>query len=79
MLPIVTTPPSRGSTLRATMLWNAWIIAEAATIGSVPRCGCAPCVPLPVMVISMFATAAMTGPSRHSNVPAGLSGQLCIP
>ncbi len=61
------------------MVCSAVTMWLAITIGSVPKCGCAPCVPLPVMVISMFATAAMTGPLRQAKVPAGICGQLCMP
>ena len=76
---MVTTPPSIGSIVRATMVCNAETICAAITIGSMPKCGCAPCVPLPVMVISMFATAAMMGPFLQAKVPAGICGQLCMP
>ena len=79
MLPMVTTPLSTGSTLRATMLCSACTMAAATTIGSVPACGIAPWAPRPVMSISMFATAAMTGPTRQWNSPSGMLGQLWSP
>ncbi len=54
-------------------------MAALTTMGSMPVCGCAPWAPRPVTVISMLATAAITGPSRHWNTPAGTAGQLCRP
>ena len=76
---MVTTPASTGSTLRATMDCSAETICAAITIGSLPLCGMAPCAPLPVTVMVMLATAAMTGPTFQANCPAGRLGQLWMP
>jgi len=46
-----TTADSIGSTLRETIVWSAVTIWAATGIGSTPRCGRPPCVPLPRSVM----------------------------
>ena len=55
------------------------MICADTTIGSMPWCGDAPWLPSPVTTISKKPTAAIAGPTRHRNVPAFASGQLCSP
>ena len=57
------------------MVCSAVTMWLATTMGSIPKCGCAPWVPLPVMVISMFATAAMTGEANADEMRAGNDGK----
>jgi hypothetical protein len=79
MWPMVMTPASTGSRFRATTDCRAVTIWAAITTGSLPWCGMAPCAPVPAMVASRFATAAMIGPSRQMKTPSGAPGQLCMP
>ena len=79
MLPIETTPPSIGSIERETIVCSAPMICAETMIGSIPWCGNAPWLPLPVTTMSKNPTAAIIAPVRHRNVPVFAPGQLCSP
>ena len=55
------------------------MIAAAQTIGSMHRCGIAPCPPLPWTVMTKFDFALISPPDWITTCPAGTSGRLCIP
>jgi len=71
------TAASTGLTFRLTMVCTADTICEAARMGSIVWCGCAPCPPLPVTSIEKRSMAAIIGPLLKPTVPAGSDGQLC--
>lgn len=75
--PTVTTAARVGSMLRATIDCKASTILAAATIGSQPNCGIAPCVPLPVTVIVTESDDAIMQPWRSAKWPTGKPGALC--
>ena len=74
-----TTALSMGSTSRATRLWKAWIISEAAMIGSRPWFGIAAWQPRPLTMTWKRSAAAIAGPLHMAKLPTGSQGQLCIP
>ncbi len=74
-----TTACSPGSRLRETMVCSASTICEAITIGSMPICGRAACVPRPRISITKLSSLAMMPPARVAKLPAGMPGMLCAP
>ena len=69
---------SSGATLRETIVCAAVMMCAATTTGSTVRCGCAPCPPLPQIVISTRSADDIIGPEFSPIWPAGNGGQLCI-
>jgi hypothetical protein len=75
----VTTAGSIGFTVRLGIVCSACTSALAATTGSIPSCGIAPCAPRPVTTISKMSKDAIIGPGITPNFPTGMPGQLCMP
>ena len=68
MKPTLTTAESSGSTLRLAIVCNASTICAPITNGSMPRCGCAACVPRPLMRMSQRSEAASSGPGSRRDL-----------
>ena len=73
------TPGSSGRLLRETIVWKPCTSWQATGTGSMPRCGMAPCEPLPRMTILNSLLEAKTGPDLTANCPAFRPGQLWAP
>ncbi len=73
---MLTTAVSIGLTLRLTIDCAAVMMWPATSTGSIAACGCAPCPPLPSIVISKRSAAAIAGPGVMPIRPGGRPGQL---
>mmetsp|Transcript_24845 Transcript_24845/g.27743 ORF Transcript_24845/g.27743 Transcript_24845/m.27743 type:complete len:133 (-) Transcript_24845:768-1166(-) len=65
------TPDSKGESVRDTMDCNVTTSVEAATIGSMVRCGMAACPPLPCNTMVKSSAAAIKAPGLEAMVPVG--------
>mmetsp|Transcript_29207 Transcript_29207/g.33170 ORF Transcript_29207/g.33170 Transcript_29207/m.33170 type:complete len:134 (-) Transcript_29207:327-728(-) len=73
------TPDSKGESVLETMDCNDTTSVEAATIGSMVRCGMAACPPLPCNTMVKSSAAAIKAPGLEAMVPVGSVGHTCIP
>mmetsp|Transcript_30130 Transcript_30130/g.64364 ORF Transcript_30130/g.64364 Transcript_30130/m.64364 type:complete len:243 (+) Transcript_30130:555-1283(+) len=74
-----TTFESKGEDVRDTSVCRATMAAEAATTGSRPRCGMAPCVPFPLKTHLKKTALAMMVPGREATMPVSTLGHTWNP
>ena len=65
------TPDSRGEMVRDTMDWRLTTREDAATMGSMVRCGMAAWPPIPWRTMVNISAAAMRGPGLDAMTPEG--------
>ena len=75
----LTTAGCSGLTTRPTMLCRAERKCPLAVIGSLPRCGLAPWVPMPLKVTCHVSDEASCGPNVTAISSMASPGMLCRP